>query len=701
MYQVIVSARERVDIFSLDAADGRFAMMLQNAMLELDRKNAPITVRFLFGDYPDPTVNYEARLQIRVHAFVEQVLSRLPGDRRRTSKLKILAGYYWMNPSTGSRDVSWNHSKIISADGKRAIVGGHNLFSEHYLDRAPVHDISVHVGGRAAEAAEAFATNLLSAVCTEPRPPSLHRSVLEWSAPGQFVEACPGVRQADFRPDLMEDPSARGRVFAVGRWAVLARGASTGTTGDRAQIAMINAAKSSIRMSIQDLGPFKVTGMPLGGWPDEVLNALASALSRGVHVYIVRSSYNATAGGLDWKKAMYEYDHPSWEDINMIYERLRRKVSDDNAQRMTCQFLHFAPLRMSEEQFWDSPSTLPGPIPFANHAKFLMVDDLAFYVGSQNLYVSNNAEFGFVFDDAETTRKILSEYYKPLWDWSKWSATSKAGVDINCKTRVVDLHGKPEAASKPLQWAIDSRLNWARVTLEPNDSVQVSTRRDGETAQRWLFPGDGTVRSAGSGKCLSLQGGSKDDGAVVVAKTCVDSQMDQRWDFTPSGNIRNRHSGKCLDLAAAEGGLHRNLGQLIQFRCHEGANQRWSLRTAQGAPRVKLVANGSSTLMLRSEGKFGSPGPWTAEFTVEPSGRLRVAPLTAEDQGLQCLHPPFNNEYLGPDCRKAGANPTAWMGFDGHLNLNNQRCATLEPLGTGHLLAAGSCNNAASWRLEP
>ena len=34
------------------------------------------------------------------------------------------------------------------------------------------------------------------------------------------------------------------------------------------------------------------------------------------------------------------------------------------------------------------------------HTKFWMVDDAAFYLGSQNLYPNNLAEWGMIIDDA-------------------------------------------------------------------------------------------------------------------------------------------------------------------------------------------------------------------------------------------------------------------------------------------------------------
>lgn len=711
MYQVIVSARETVDIFSLDAADGRFLSMLQNAMLELASQRRAVTVRFLFGDYPDPTVNHGPKLVARAREQIIDLTRKMPNAVRHTTQLKFIGGYYWMNSKVGKTDLSWNHAKIIAADGRRAIVGGHNMFAQHYLDRAPVHDLSVQVEGPAAAAAHAFATSLMNAVCAQPQPASLHRGLMRWSAPWNFEEGCGDLKPVDFRGDPSDDPSARGRVIAVGRLALLAQGASTANTGDRALLAMINAARRNVRLSIQDLGPFKLGLVKLGQWPDDVLEAVARAISRGVHVHIVRSSWDSTAGGLTWKEAMYEYGYPLRADVIQVRHQLMKTMSDQKAREMSCRFLHLAPLRMSEEQFWDAPASLREPIPFGNHAKFLMVDDAAFYVGSQNLYDSNNAEFGFIVDDGATARRMLDEYYGPLWNWSKWSTTSGGGFDADCQTRVVELDGSDTALPPgPLRWALDSRLDWTRLTVDADGSVRPLPARAGDVAQHWVLAGDGTLRSARDGQCLGLRGDSKDDRAAVVALPCADPPGSQRWERLANGTLRNRHSGKCLDVAGAEGGVGGKPGALIQFGCHGGANQQWSLRTADGAPPLTLswesifrfVNAPAVPLRLRGDGKPGSPGQPLA-FTAEPSGRLRMAPRRdAQDQRMHCLTSALSLSSVGADCKRAAAAPTAWLGLDGKMHRDKGDCATLWlQRDKSHLLGDATCFLLDKWTPVP
>jgi len=51
-----------------------------------------------------------------------------------------------------------------------------------------------------------------------------------------------------------------------------------------------------------------------------------------------------------------------------------------------------------------------------NHAKFFIIDDLCYYLGSQNLYICNLAEWGVVVDDETETKKVLEAYWNPLWE---------------------------------------------------------------------------------------------------------------------------------------------------------------------------------------------------------------------------------------------------------------------------------------------
>ncbi len=61
---------------------------------------------------------------------------------------------------------------------------------------------------------------------------------------------------------------------------------------------------------------------------------------------------------------------------------------------------------------------------FSNHAKFLMVDAKPFYVGSENLHVSDLAELGYVVDSEKAAKIAQGTFWAPLWKYSQRAAAS-------------------------------------------------------------------------------------------------------------------------------------------------------------------------------------------------------------------------------------------------------------------------------------
>ena len=55
-------------------------------------------------------------------------------------------------------------------------------------------------------------------------------------------------------------------------------------------------------------------------------------------------------------------------------------------------------------------STYPGGMTVGNHSKYFIIDDIASYTGSQNLYVCDLAEWGVVIDHEGETKKMMENY---------------------------------------------------------------------------------------------------------------------------------------------------------------------------------------------------------------------------------------------------------------------------------------------------
>jgi phosphatidylserine/phosphatidylglycerophosphate/cardiolipin synthase-like enzyme len=191
---------------------------------------------------------------------------------------------------------------------------------------------------------------------------------------------------------------------------------------DDAFIAMFGAAKKSIRLSLQDLGPVCLPGtkIPLPGcvWPKEYLNALGQAIwERGVDVEIVLSNPGSIPGGLSATEANYGN---GWSCVDVSAElikcikNLHSDATDEDLAAKVRDNLRVCFLRRSTHHRgkWDTGMTL------GLHAKHFIIDNRCAYIGSQNLYICDLAEWGVVIDDGDTVKQIMDEYWNPMWEAS-------------------------------------------------------------------------------------------------------------------------------------------------------------------------------------------------------------------------------------------------------------------------------------------
>jgi len=344
---------------------------------------------------------------VDVLAFGRTLLSDI--QQIRGSHLRVFVGSTRScNGDEACPGLSWNHAKIVAVDGQRAIVGGHNLWSADYLGQAPVHDVSIELSGPAARDAHRFADALWGYVCKQPESDKLNRAY-RFAAHGGVKQDClasihlPSQRRAH-----------RGvPVLAIGR---LGKGL-TDRFADQSLIArtlLLGAARHSIRMIQQDVA-FAVKGMdPV--WPDAALERVADLITqRGGDVYIVLSNIGAAG-------AVGGYSH------GVRLESVARRIMEVATQRSRlshralveamCEHLHLAPLRFGPDETW------PENRPIAVHSKFWMIDDRAFYVGSDNLYPANLQEFGYVVEDANAVAHVRAQLWDRAWHWSQKAAIS-------------------------------------------------------------------------------------------------------------------------------------------------------------------------------------------------------------------------------------------------------------------------------------
>ena len=424
LYDLIAGAKSSVDIDLLaPAPDTRFLGTLRAAFGTLARSGRPISVRILLGQYPTSMVDTKDFL-----AKVSMEMKDVPGAHVRIS----VAAMESCTSFDECDSFSWNHSKIVSVDGREALVGGHNLYSRDYLVGDPVHDLSMRISGPAATSASRFADVLWQYVCSnlnQAKAISLSSLATDQSLP---EGSCPSSPQPKTAP-------ARGGIpiMAVGR---LASGITKdfANHSDLARDLMLGAAKHTIRIVQQDLG--FVFGRSDMLFPESNLERLVTFIMRGEgEVYIVLSNDGSTGpdGGNYYNgvSLMALARHLR----EMVQGRLEAKdphlryairTGPDPANALLCEHVHLAPFRFGPDAKWPDHAT------FAAHMKLWMIDDRAFYIGSDNMYPVNLQEYGYIVDDKKAAGELLDAYWKPLWQWSQKAAVSGPGVE-NCIFREI------------------------------------------------------------------------------------------------------------------------------------------------------------------------------------------------------------------------------------------------------------------------
>jgi phosphatidylserine/phosphatidylglycerophosphate/cardiolipin synthase-like enzyme len=358
------------------------------------------------------------------------VLNRLTEGIPETSNIRVWVGAW-------RKGVSWNHAKLIAVDGLYLHTGGHNMWDPHYLKHNPVHDLSLELQGRVAHDGHQFANDqwafiesMQNTCCGEmvdKMPDSLplvaktRVTVTEFPR-GQTTEFPPSYKKR-FVPKR-EIPADDIPIITMGRYGSMLR---YYRPSDDAFVAMFDAAEKVIRLALQDLGPVRIpkTSITVPGcvWPKDYLSALGRAIySRGVDVEIVLSNPGSIPGGLKPTEAQYGN---GWSCVDVAAEIIKTikkqfpEAADDQLRKMVEENLRVCFIRREAGNRWENGGTV------GMHAKHFIVDDVCTYIGSQNLYICDLAEWGVVIDHEGQVRKIKEEYWDPMWK------VSYTGEDVN------------------------------------------------------------------------------------------------------------------------------------------------------------------------------------------------------------------------------------------------------------------------------
>ena len=417
IHALVASARQSVDIVQLQPAPtGRFTAALRAAIAELAFSRRQIEVRFLIGQFPPKGVDAAAFLK-----ELTETARDIPGSRVTVS----VSAMRTCTVLESCNSFSWNHGKFIVVDGREAIVGGHNLWTEDYLTDNPVHDLSMQVKGPAAASASRFADRLWSYVCSNLNYKdsiSLVTYVSGRSEPGQ---RCPAALAARW----VTAGTGGAEIMGIGR---LGAGITEdfANQSELARDLMFGAARKSIRIAQQDLG-FRL-GRSDTLFAESALDEMIDLMERDGDVYVVLSNPGSIGNG----GSPYYNDVPLKVLAKRLKDIVQKRIDTadprsryairkgpDPVNALLCSRFHLAPFRFGPDDSW------PGGKTIANHSKLWMVDDRIFYIGSDNMYPVNLQEFGFIIDDRKAVDALIESYWNPLWQWSRRAAVSGEGVE--------------------------------------------------------------------------------------------------------------------------------------------------------------------------------------------------------------------------------------------------------------------------------
>jgi len=427
-YSVMVGTQKHLDITSLAAPDGAFRSAFTNALAILHERANPPTVRILLSGEKVVALNTVNRAQQALERIwaetgiaagdPEGFAAELAGKK---VKMKMNLGYVAFASGMGALPdilklnfTSWNHSKIIISDSSRFIQGGHNMWSSAYSSPEPVSDLSMEVSGSIATGTQAYVNALWSKVKSE-NFFTKHTTHLYGEIPNRSFLSSESYRIPN--PNLQPATAGTIPMIAVGRMGALGANPS-----DDALNALIEASTDRLDFVVQDM--YGLISNVSQFFPDVVsgivsqrtwvFDALARASLRGVKIRVVQSDTKIGVNDYTLSRYTTTYDLLIKDLIAFAKRSNFKTPSGQSLREYFCQAVEYAPYRYSATD--DSWKAGGG---FASHAKMLIVDDSAFYIGSQNFYVSNLQEFGLIVADQAATKQLQKKNWDLIWNASQ------------------------------------------------------------------------------------------------------------------------------------------------------------------------------------------------------------------------------------------------------------------------------------------
>ncbi len=397
------------DLFEQDIADALIALAKASS--------APITVRFLEG-----LPNDGSPLPFD---FANILLNKSSGQSGLANMTCWIGNLNvpWID---GAKQLpgSWNHSKILAVDGACGMVGGMNYWNDYLSTGASanLYDVSIKVEGPAADSSQAWADYLWKQVASsgtsEYKSLKLGDSAFGSAAVPYFAGSgitpppgtgsLPVLAVGNLGLWTLADQSALALEYGYSRAfeEVKVNGQYASTPNvplwfpfshfDPAEAKAQQASSTARHIAlsqVQSGGHLRISQQKIADtdvvsragfviWPGNFIDDVVNALRRGATVDVILSEFQVGAGG-------YSDDMGG----NNLRKVIAEKLGSDSTLLNVRQVPSFE----------------------YNHGKIWIVDDSAFFVGSDNIYPGYLQEHGYVIADQTATQNFINDYWVPLW----------------------------------------------------------------------------------------------------------------------------------------------------------------------------------------------------------------------------------------------------------------------------------------------
>jgi hypothetical protein len=443
---IIGGAKKVVDLSSLARAD--VANLFQNSLPDGGFLDAIIAGLKIANGHPEGERPVVRLLWGRADAVIDQRLeefqAKLQDAAPNLTVIATLMGDYSLLPFKAS----WNHSKIVAADGQVAFVGGINMWSGDYLKNNPITDVGAVVEGPAAADAQKFLDVLwrfayahsqsgaligpTKIVATPGIDPKDYLSIAPTPDPGTGDVRVMSVGRAAFIPDefiatgyvsgTQIDNPVSAEDQAAANWFLTNTPLNGPTTfpgkntwdgknpSDTALRALVDSAKTSVVFCQQSMDYPQVPGSSYNqdkpSFDVRLFDSLARKVLAGIPVTLIVSSMDRKSG--DYRA------NPLWTTEVMVDRLTKLTGSRQAAIAAASRSLLVTQFRYSDAASWpDKPGQGPGL-----HSKVIEVDGRAVYVGSQNAYPDEQQEFGFIIEDRAAVAEFNRLFIDPSVQYS-------------------------------------------------------------------------------------------------------------------------------------------------------------------------------------------------------------------------------------------------------------------------------------------